>query len=63
MVTFCNILTSDLLTFLYLFCAVLSGPLLGARALVERGLVAGRRADALVLAEAGVLQMRFTGKL
>ena len=39
----------------YLLCAVLSGPLLGAAALVERGLVARGRAHALVLAQTVVL--------
>ena len=42
----------------YLFRAVLSGPLLGAAALVERGLVARGRAHALVLAQTVVLEIR-----
>ena len=40
----------------YLLCAVLSGPLLGAGARVEGGLVARGRAHALVLAQTVVLE-------
>ena len=40
----------------YLFRAVLSGPLLGAAALVERGRVARGRAHAVVLTQPAVLR-------